>query len=118
MAIRFLGFNVGESDVVQPGDITTLRWDFGLILLDGVNGGEAEVLVAVATTATNRVGEAAADIVAATDIEDGLEKPKSVAAIRIHKLEDGERYKLQLVATIKADEKVATVTIFVPVVAP
>ena len=131
MAIRILGFNVGESDVTQPGDITTLRWDFGLDLVvaaeavedaDGVEITPAvvgEEITSVAVIATNRAGEdVTTDIVAAKGFENGATQPNSVATIRIHNLVDGERYKLQLVATITESEKVATVTIFVPVVAP
>ena len=112
MAIRLLGHNVGEEDVAQPGDVTTLRWELGEISLIG-----DEEVTAVAATVTNRAGDAADDVIDDTGFEDGL-STNSVAFVRIHNLVDGERYKVKLVATITADVKVITVIIFVPVVAP
>ena len=111
MAIRILGHNVGEAPVAQPGDITTLRWDVNQILLD------TEELVSVTATATNRAGEVVNNIIDESGLEDGV-KTNSAAFVRIKDLVDGERYKLQIVATIEADVKVTIITIFVPVVAP
>ena len=111
MAIRILGHNVGEADVAQPGDVTTLRWELSEILL------ENEEVVVVEATVTNRAGDSVGNISAATGSEDGL-GTNSVAFVRIHNLVDGERYKVKLVATITKGVKVATVIIFVPVVAP
>ena len=111
MAIRILGHNVGEEDVAQPGDVTTLRWELSEISLIG----DEEVTAAVAT-AVNRAG-VKADIIDAEGVEDGL-GTNSVAFVRIHNLVDGERYKVKLVATITENVKVVTVIIFVPVVAP
>ena len=123
MAIRILGHNVGEADVAQPGDVTTLRWDVNQILLQ--TGETADVppepifekIVLVQVTATNRAGEVANGIIDEAGFESG-ERVDSVAFVRIHNLVDGERYKLKVVATIEANKKVATITIFVPVVAP
>ena len=128
MAIRILGHNVGEADVAQPGDVTTLRWEFNQILLvleeakaatEDTEATDAviEEITNVEATVTNRAGDSVGNISDATGIEDGL-GTNSVAFVRIHNLVDGERYKVKLVATITEDVKVATVIIFVPVVAP
>ena len=111
MAINILSYSVGESDVAQPGDITTLLWDFAAVL------GDNEAIASVAATATNRAGALVGDVIDDMSVADGA-RVGSVAAVRIHNLIDGERYKIQIVATVTVNEKVMTATVFVPVVAP
>ena len=109
--IRILGYRVGESDVIQPGEIATLVWDFSDILDTG------EELASVSATATNRAGEDAANQIIDASVVDGV-GTNTAAAIRIHNLEDGERYKVTITAIVTANEKVAVAVVFVPVVAP
>ena len=109
--IRVLSYRVGESDVIQPGEITNLVWDFSDILVD------AEEIQSVSATAANSAGEVVANVIADASVIGGV-KTNSAASIRIHNLVDGERYKIKITATVVVGEKVATAVVFVPVVAP
>ena len=110
MAIRVLYPGVGESDIIQPGSKTNIVWDFTDLLVD------EEVVKSAVIVIVNRADEVVDNIAGDAIIADG-NKTESVVEVPLSGLVDGERYKIMITATIK-DEKIAVVTVFVPVVAP
>ena len=110
MAIRVLYPNVGESDVIQPGSITQIIWDFSDVLVDD------EVVATVSATVTDNAGADASSVAGDAVIIAGARDDAAVCVPLTGHI-DGERYKIKITATIST-KKVEVVTVFVPVVAP
>lgn len=110
MAIRILYPGVGESDAIQPGSKTSVEWDFSDLLVD------EEVVASATIIAVDRANAAVADVAGDAVIVEGAALASAVS-VPLNNLIDGEQYKITITATI-SDDKIAVVTIFVPIVAP
>lgn len=106
--MRLLSFSAGEWDVAQPGEILPVIWDFAESLVTN------EVITSVVVTIfdKNKV-DVTTSILKNSSIVIGS-KADSAIQVVVQNLVDGERYEIDIIATISVDKK-RIATIFLPV---